>query len=64
MNVFVTDCVFMIDEHEDDEQRERDDDREPLFRGLEILELPRPLDVIAGRKLHALAHALARRART
>ena len=31
---------------------------EPLLGGLEILELPRPLDVIAGRELHPFADAL------
>ena len=47
-----------VDENENDEQRERDDDFEPGFRGFEILELPCPLDVIAGRELHPFADAL------
>ena len=58
MNVFTTDLRVQVDQHENDQQRERNDDLEPLLGALEIFELPGPLDVIAGRKFHALADAL------
>src|SRR6266436_2499307 len=51
---------IQIDEQQNDEQREGDDDFEPLLRALEILELPGPLNVEARRKLHRVMDALRR----
>ena len=41
-----------IEQHEDDEQRERHDVGEPRLRALEVLELARPRDRVARRQLH------------
>src|SRR6266446_2593958 len=51
---------IQVDEQQNDEQREGDDDFEPLLRALEILELPGPLNVVAWRKLHRVMDALRR----
>ena len=43
-----------IEEHEDDEQRQGHEEGEPAARPLEVLELPRPAEAVAGRQADAL----------
>ena len=44
-----------VEQHEDQEQRQRHDEHQPTGRPLQVLELPAVLDVVAGRQFHPFA---------